>query len=87
MNELERLLEKEKQLKAKIQAAKSKEKEKERKQDTRRKILIGAMILEGMKNSEEYNAKILSNLDKYLQKNKDRELFDLPLRSDEECSN
>ncbi len=78
MNELEKLLEKEKQLKAKIQAAKSREREKERKLDTRRKILIGAMVLEGMKNSEEYETKIRQNLDKYLTKNKDRVLFGLP---------
>lgn len=78
MNELEKLLEKEKQLKAKIQAAKSRESEKQRKLDTRRKILIGAMIIEGMKNSAEYEAKIKQNLDKYLTKNKDRVLFGLP---------
>ncbi|EGR4110918.1 hypothetical protein RUK22_003382 [Vibrio cholerae] len=78
MNELEKLLEKEKQLKAKIQAAKSRESEKQRKLDTRRKILIGAMVLEGMKNSEEYETKIRQNLDKYLTKNKDRVLFGLP---------
>lgn len=77
MNELEKLLEKEKQLKAKIQAAKSREREKERKLETRRKILIGAMVLEGMKNSEEYETKIMQNLDKYLTKNKDREIFNL----------
>lgn len=78
MNELEKLLEKEKQLKAKIQAAKSRESEKQRKLETRRKILIGAMIIEGMKNSAEYEAKIKQNLDKYLTKNKDRILFGLP---------
>ncbi|MEG3696101.1 hypothetical protein V5098_23585 [Vibrio coralliirubri] len=78
MNELERLLEKEKQIKAKIQAAKSRESEKQRKLETRRKILIGAMVLEGMKNSEEYESKIRQNLDKYLTKNKDRVLFGLP---------
>ena len=78
MSDLEKLLEKEKQLKAKIQAVKSREREKERKLDTRRKILIGAMILEGMKNSEDYNSKIMNNLDKYLTKNKDRVLFGLP---------
>lgn len=78
MSDLEKLLEKEKQLKAKIQAVKSREREKERKLDTRRKILIGAMILEGMKNSEDYDLKIRQNLDKYLTKNNDRALFGLP---------
>lgn len=78
MSDLEKLLEKEKQLKARIQAAKSKEREKERKLETRRKILIGAMVLEGMKNSDDYKEKIIQNLDKYLTKNKDRNLFGLP---------
>ena len=78
MNELEKLLEKEKQIKAKIQAAKSKEREKERKIETRKKILVGAMVIEGMKNSDEYASKIQQNLDKYLTKNKDRVLFNLP---------
>ncbi|MGL5394174.1 MAG: hypothetical protein ACRDBQ_02740 [Shewanella sp.] len=78
MSELEKLLEKEKQLKAKIQAAKSRESDKQRKLETRRKILIGAMVLDGMKNSDDYNSKIIQNLDKYLTKNKDRILFGLP---------
>ena len=77
MSELDKLLAKEKLLKAKIQAAKSKEKVKERKLDTRRKILIGAMVLDGMKNNEEYKTKIIQNLDKYLTKNRDRVLFGL----------
>jgi aspartokinase len=78
MKELEKLLEKEKQIKAKIQAAKSREREKERKTETRKKILIGAMVIDGMKNSDEYASKIQQNLDKYLTKNKDRILFGLP---------
>lgn len=77
MSDLDKLLEKEKQLKAKIQAIKLKEKQKERKLDTRRKILIGAMVLEGMRNSESYENNIKSNLDKYLTKDKDRNLFNL----------
>lgn len=77
MSELDRLLEKEKQLKAKIQAAKSRESEKQRKLETRRKILIGSMVIEGMKNSEDYKEKIRQNLDKYLTKERDRALFDL----------
>jgi len=88
MSELEKLLEKEKQLKAKIQAAKSRESEKQRKLDTRRKILIGAMVLDGMKNSDDYKAKILQNLEKYLTKNKDRVLFGLPeIQEEKESKN
>ena len=83
MSELEKLLEKEKQLKAKIQAAKARERDNERKLETRRKILIGAMVLDGMKNSEEYETKIRQNLDKYLTKNKDRVLFGLAEEKEE----
>ncbi len=88
MSELEKLLEKEKQLKAKIQAAKSRESEKQRKLDTRKKILIGAMVLDGMKNNGDYKTKILQNLDKYLTKNKDRVLFELPeIQEEKESKN
>lgn len=78
MSELDKLIEQEKKLKAKIQKAKARERERERKNDTRRKILIGAMVLDGMHKDEAFREKQLSNLDRYLTKKKDRDLFDLP---------
>ncbi|WP_416190426.1 mobilization protein [Neisseria sp. CCUG17229] len=71
-----------KQLKAQKKLAENREKkkakEKERKDETRRKILLGAMLLQRMKNDEQYNQNILAWLDKYLIENRDRKLFGLP---------
>lgn len=57
---------------------KKKAKEQERKDETRRKILIGSMYLQRMKNDEQYNQNILQALDRYLTVNRDRVLFGLP---------
>ena len=48
----------------------------QRADDTRRKILLGAMTQEMMKDGPE--AKIRARLDKYLTRPDDRALFDLP---------
>ncbi|MCQ9091233.1 hypothetical protein [Vibrio alginolyticus] len=74
-SKLEQLKQQQAQLAERIKKETQKEKERERKDDTRRKILIGAMILDGMKNSAEYEQKILKNLDQYLTQAKDRKLF------------
>lgn len=50
---------------------------KKRKEDTRRKILIGAMILGEMKNNPKTEKEIMERLDNFLDKPKDRELFGL----------
>lgn len=82
--QLERL----KQLKAQKQAVQAREKAKqkalERKNDTRRKILIGAMYLNRMENDEHAKQQILASLDNYLTANRDRELFGLALRPEPE---
>lgn len=74
---LEQLKIKQAQLKAQIQLELQKDKTKARKEDTRRKILIGAMVMDGMEKNEEYKNKIMQNLNKYLSSEKDRALFDL----------
>lgn len=56
---------------------KKKAKEQERKDETRRKILIGSMYLQRMKNDEQYKQNILQALDRYLTENRDRKLFGL----------
>lgn len=70
-----------KKLKAQQQAAKARENkkisEKQKKDDTRRKILIGSLILKGMQNDEIYNAEIRNKLNTYLTETRDRELFNL----------
>ena len=54
---------------------KKKAKEKERKDETRRKILLGAMCLQMMKDDEQAYQKILARMDKFLTENRDRVLF------------
>ena len=52
----------------------------ERKTDTRRKILIGAMVLNHVDQKPASNAALLSDLDEFLERDRDRALFDLPPR-------
>ena len=48
-----------------------------RKDDTRRKILIGAMIIGKAKNDPEFNKQVLAELDCFLEREADRKLFNL----------
>ncbi len=50
---------------------------KKRKEDTRRKILLGAYLMEMMKNDNHLKSQVMNGLDQYLEKKIDRELFDL----------
>ena len=69
-----------KQLKAQKQAIEAREKKKiteqKRKDDTRRKILLGSMLLKDMEN-EEKKTKILADLNEYLTEDRDKILFGL----------
>ena len=49
-----------------------------RSSDTRRKILAGALVLEMMEKDEATHQRFLERLDKYLKRDDDRALFDLP---------
>ena len=70
------------QLKAQKQQIEARERAKlrgiERKNDTRRKILAGAMVVEMMQSDEDVKRKILARLDGFLTRPDDRALFDLP---------
>ena len=46
--------------------------------DTRRKILAGALVLDMMERDEATKQRFLERLDKYLKRPEDRKLFDLP---------
>lgn len=64
------------QLNVRIQKLESLQKSRERKRDTRRKILIGAYFID--KATEEGNLdSLFQQLDGYLKRSSDRELFDL----------
>lgn len=55
---------------------------KKRKEDTRRKILIGAMILAKANSDEVYEKELLESLGVFLDKPADRALFDLPPKAE-----
>ena len=74
---LERLLEKEAQLKAQIQQAKAAERTLEKKKDTRRKILVGAAVLARVEHGEWPKADLLEMMDGFLSRPNERELFGL----------
>jgi hypothetical protein len=77
---LELLLVKEAQIKAQIQAIKQRDSAEERKKDTRRKILIGGAVLAKIKRKEWNDKQLHDLLDSELKADRDRELFDLPLK-------
>lgn len=68
------------QLKAQKQAIEAREKKKateqQRKDDTRRKILLGSLMLKKMED-EANKEKILADLNEYLTEDRDRKLFNL----------
>ena len=49
----------------------------ERKTETRRKILVGAMVLSHVDQKPESNAALLRDLDEFLERDRDRALFKL----------
>lgn len=74
---MERLLEKQAQLKAQIQKARAAEKNLEKKRDTRRKILIGAAILARIEAGTWKQSDLLDMMDEFLTRPTERELFGL----------
>ncbi len=78
---LDDLLKKREQLNAQIQRERNKHSQQKRKEDTRRKILLGALMMEMMKKGELDEKKIRKKLDGFLSKDGDRKLFDLPVKN------
>ena len=79
---LETLLEKRERLNAQIVKQRNKESQLKRKRDTRRKILLGALVMNLMDSGELSREKMMEELDVYLTKDIDRALFDLPPRNE-----
>ena len=67
-------------LNARTQRVRSRLSARERKTDTRRKILVGAMMLKLSDQHPETKDFMLKHLDAFLEHTRDRELFDLPPR-------
>lgn len=80
-NRLDSLTEKRDQINAQIQALKHREMEEERKKDTRRKILIGGVVLKMVKNGEMTQERLDQILGLHLDSERDRVLFGLPEKS------
>ncbi len=53
---------------------------KKRKQDTRKKILLGAYLMTKMNQNPNLEQQVMRDLERYLDKKIDRELFGLPLK-------
>ncbi|MCY4435063.1 MAG: mobilization protein [bacterium] len=53
----------------------------ERKRDTRRKILAGALLLDWVERGEIAEKRFLDGLNRFLERDRERALFDLPPRS------
>ncbi len=83
MATLQELLEKRKKLDAQIQAARSKETARKRKEDTRRKILVGAAILEEVAAGGFPDEELRKILDARIVRPEDRALFQLPAKPEQ----
>ena len=79
---LEKLLQKREQLNAEIQKARARDTAQKRKEDTRRKILLGALMIEMMDKGELDDGVIMKRLEGFLTRDIDRKLFDLTLKGD-----
>ena len=67
-------------LNARTQRVRSRLSARERKTDTRRKILVGAMMLKLSDQHPETKDFMLKHLDGFLEHSRDRALFDLPAK-------
>ena len=79
---LEKLLEQREKINARIQKARTRETAQKRKEDTRRKILLGALVIEMMDKGELDDGVIMKRLEGFLTRDIDRKLFDLTLKED-----
>lgn len=77
-SKLAKLEEQRARINAEIQRVRVSEQQQARKDDTRRKVLVGAMALGMAESSQELKSQLMSDLDKYLERPRDRALFGLP---------
>lgn len=78
---IERIEQQKQQARERLNKAKAQKRaadaKKQRRDDTRRKILLGAMLLNEMQNSDKTEQFMLAKLDSYLTSERDRQLFNL----------
>jgi hypothetical protein len=77
-NQLDKLKQQRDALNARIQAAEARGRVSERKQDTRRKILIGAYYLDQAQQNPDQWSQLVKIMADYLTRDSDRRLFGLP---------
>jgi large subunit ribosomal protein L7/L12 len=83
---LSQLKKKQEQLAARIQTLEAAEKTRERKKDVRRKILLGALVLERLGQGDPRAESLKAELGGYLTRDNDRALFELPPMSKAEST-
>ena len=82
LSQIEKLKLQKQKLEAKIQQAELRHKSRERKEETRRKILLGAYFLDQLRQNGTLDS-IKNELDGFLKRNSDRALFNLPMLENE----
>ena len=75
---LKQLIDKRDAMNARIRKEQNRAKESERKNDTRRKILAGAAVLQWAAKDSEFSAQLTTELKRFLVRDADRALFGLP---------
>jgi len=79
-DKLAKLEEQRARINAKIQRIRARAQQQQRKDDTRRKVLIGAWVMTKVQSGEWPEQRLLDGLDSYLERDRDRALFGLPPR-------
>ena len=77
-SKLKRLMEKREAINASIKQQQNKLRASERKDDTRRKVLAGATVLEWTRRDSEFSSRLMTELRRFLVRDADRALFGLP---------
>ena len=77
-NRIDSLKQRQERIAARIKHLQAREKTEHRKAETRRNILVGALIRARMKRDEAFEARVLKMLDAELKREIDRNLFLLP---------
>lgn len=75
--QLKKLEEQRAKINAKIQRIKTKHAKEERKKETRRKIILGSLVMKMLKDGEFEEERLRRRLDRFLTREHDRVLFDL----------
>lgn len=71
------------EIERKMQSVRAKQQAEQRKLDTRRKVLVGAMVLEQVERGEWPQERFTAAMDRFLTRDNDRALFDFPPKKDE----